>query len=214
MLAQFLDARQIDVVDLVGNDSGTAIAQMFAAKHPKRVRSLILTEGDTFSNWPPLGLKAFLTSVAQGGLREALQTVTSRREIFRSDQALGLGYERATDIADATIDAYLRPFLSSQKLRALEQFCDATLSRELMIRLDYLLCNRYVPSLILWATDENGGTRSEWLDKTIAGIRRQVQFKGAKLYFPEERWRDFDNELRKYWDDLPLLAAAMWARIP
>jgi pimeloyl-ACP methyl ester carboxylesterase len=121
MLAQFLDTRQIDVVDLVGNDSGTAIARIFAAKHRKRVRSLSLTDDDMFSHWPPPGLKAFLTSVAQGGLRGTLQTVTSRREICRSDKAPGVGYERASDIADATIDAYLRPCLLRQKLCALEQ---------------------------------------------------------------------------------------------
>jgi pimeloyl-ACP methyl ester carboxylesterase len=142
MLKQFLDVRQIDMVDLVGNDSGTAIAQIFAANDRKRVRSLTLTDGDTLSNWPPLGLMAFLTSVAQGGLRGRLHTVTSRGEMFRSDMALGVGYERSADIADETIDAYLRPFLLSQQtLCALEQFCAAMLSREIMIRLDYLLCN-------------------------------------------------------------------------
>src|ERR1700722_14671178 len=82
MLKQYLDVRRIDMVDLVGNDSGTAIAQIFAAKHRTSVRSLTLTDGDTFSNWPPLGLKTFFTSVAQGGLRGRLHTVTSRREIF------------------------------------------------------------------------------------------------------------------------------------
>jgi pimeloyl-ACP methyl ester carboxylesterase len=216
MLKQFLDVREIDTVDLVGNDSGTAIAQIFAANHRKRVRSLILTDGDTFKDWPPLELKAFLTSLPKGRLRGTLQTVTSRREIFRSDKALGLGYERAADIADATIDAYLRPFLlSQQKLCALEQFCDATLSRELMIRFNYLLCNLYVPTLIIWATDEVGSdTKSQWMDKAISGIRRQAQFKGARLYFPEERWDDFNSELRNYWRSLSLLAAVMWARIP
>jgi pimeloyl-ACP methyl ester carboxylesterase len=84
-----------------------------------------------------------------------------------------------------------------------------------MIRLDYLLCNLYVPTLIMWATDEDGfDTKSQWVDKAISGIRRQVQFKGAKLYFPEERWDDFNNELRNYWKTLSLLTAAMWARIP
>src|SRR5258705_11379935 len=40
MLEQFLDALQIDQVDLVGNDSGGGIAQIFAVLHPERVRSL------------------------------------------------------------------------------------------------------------------------------------------------------------------------------
>jgi pimeloyl-ACP methyl ester carboxylesterase len=215
MLKQFLDVRRIDMVDLVGNDSGTAIAQIFAAKHRTRVRSLTLTDGDTFSNWPPLGLKTFFTSVAQGGLRGRLHTVTSRREIFRPDMALGLGYERSTDIADETIDAYLRPFLSQQKVCALEQFCAATLTREIMVRLDYLLCNVDVPTLIAWATDKGGfDSKSQWLDKAISGIRRQVQFNGAKLYFPEERWADFNKALRNYWTTMSMQALALWARIP
>src|SRR4051812_13029886 len=46
MLAQFLDAMRIDRVDLVGNDSGGGIAQIFAANHPQRIRSLALTNCD------------------------------------------------------------------------------------------------------------------------------------------------------------------------
>ena len=37
MLAEVLDALGIDKVDLVGNDSGGAIAQIFAAHHPQRL---------------------------------------------------------------------------------------------------------------------------------------------------------------------------------
>src|SRR5579872_3822528 len=60
MLREFLDALHIDQVDLVGNDSGAGIAQIFAATHPERVRSLTLTDGDTHDNWPPDAFKPFL----------------------------------------------------------------------------------------------------------------------------------------------------------
>ena len=40
MILEFLDALGIDQVDLVGNDSGGGIAQIFAARNPSRVRSL------------------------------------------------------------------------------------------------------------------------------------------------------------------------------
>src|SRR3979411_1362908 len=42
MLAEFLDALNIGQVDLVGNDSGGGISQIFAALYPERVRSLTL----------------------------------------------------------------------------------------------------------------------------------------------------------------------------
>jgi pimeloyl-ACP methyl ester carboxylesterase len=57
MLKEFLDALNIDQVDLVGNDSGGGIAQIFAASYPERVRSLTLTDCDTHDNWPPEAFK-------------------------------------------------------------------------------------------------------------------------------------------------------------
>src|SRR5260370_31009948 len=47
MLQELLDAQEIDRIDLVGNDSGGGIAQIFAALNPERVRSLTLTDCDT-----------------------------------------------------------------------------------------------------------------------------------------------------------------------
>ena len=46
MVIEFLDALAIQQVDLVGNDTGGAVAQMIAATHPDRVRSLTLTNSD------------------------------------------------------------------------------------------------------------------------------------------------------------------------
>src|SRR5215831_20381606 len=43
MLREMLDALHIDQVDLIGNDSGGGIAQIFAALNPDRVRTLTLT---------------------------------------------------------------------------------------------------------------------------------------------------------------------------
>jgi pimeloyl-ACP methyl ester carboxylesterase len=53
MLKEFLDALNIDQVDIVGNDSGGGITQIFAALYPESVRSLTLTDCDTHDNWPP-----------------------------------------------------------------------------------------------------------------------------------------------------------------
>ena len=68
MLAQYLDAMEIDQVDLVGNDSGGGICQIFAALYPERLRSLALTNCDTHDNWPPEAFKPFVAMVAAGAL--------------------------------------------------------------------------------------------------------------------------------------------------
>src|SRR5207244_3074867 len=53
MLEQLLDKLSMSEVDIVANDSGGAIAQLFVVRHPKRVRSLLLTNCDTEPDSPP-----------------------------------------------------------------------------------------------------------------------------------------------------------------
>src|SRR6266567_4765398 len=93
MLREVLDDLKIDQVDLVGNDSGGGIAQIFAALYPERVRSLTLTDCDTHDNWPPEAFKSFLAMAAGGGLRGTLEAMLSDKSIYRSADALGPAYE-------------------------------------------------------------------------------------------------------------------------
>ena len=52
LIAEFLEALDLDDVVLVGNDTGGALAQMVVARHPERVGALVLTPSDAFRNWP------------------------------------------------------------------------------------------------------------------------------------------------------------------
>src|SRR5215208_1183659 len=83
MIVEFLDALDIEQVDVVGNDSGGGIAQIFAALHPERIRSLTLTDCDAHDNWPPEAFKPFLAMAAAGGLRGTLDAMLSDTSIFR-----------------------------------------------------------------------------------------------------------------------------------
>jgi pimeloyl-ACP methyl ester carboxylesterase len=70
MLVQFLDALDIDEIDLVANDSGVGVSLVFAAHNSERLRSLTLTNGDVHDNWPPKDFSGFLDMVAAGGLSD------------------------------------------------------------------------------------------------------------------------------------------------
>src|ERR1700726_456640 len=100
MLKELIDALQIGQVDVVGNDSGGGIAQIFAALNPERVRSLALTNCDTHDNWPPEAFKPFLEMAAGGGLRDTLNAMLSDKAIYRSPGALGPAYERPESVSD------------------------------------------------------------------------------------------------------------------
>jgi pimeloyl-ACP methyl ester carboxylesterase len=57
------------------------------------------------------------------------------------------------------------------------------------------------PTLIVWGTDDVyfDVKWSRWLADTIPGARRRVELQGARIFFPEERWAEFDRELRAHW---------------
>src|ERR1700746_2283052 len=100
MLKEVLDALKIDRVDLVGNDSGGGISQIFSALYPERVRSLTLTNCDTHDNWPPEAFQPFVAMVKAGGLRGTLEAMLSAKSIYRSPDALGLAYEHPENVTD------------------------------------------------------------------------------------------------------------------
>src|SRR5438067_1686201 len=115
MLREFLDALNIDQVDLVGNDSGGGISQIFAALYPERIRSITLTDCDTHDNWPPEAFKPFLAMAAAGGLRGTLETMLSDKGVYRSSQALRPAYEHPEQLSDDSIERYLRPLVKTEQ---------------------------------------------------------------------------------------------------
>jgi pimeloyl-ACP methyl ester carboxylesterase len=201
MLAEFLDALHVDQVDLVGNDSGGGIAQIFAALHPERVRSLTLTDCDAHDNWPPEAFKPFLAMAAAGGLAGTLDAILMDKNIYRSPQALGPAYEHPEKVTDDTIEIYLRPFVrNEQRTRDLQRFLAAFDNRH-TLAIEPQLRTLQAPTLIVWGTDDVyfDVKWSRWLADTIPGTRRRSEFKGARIFFPEERWEEFNKELRGHW---------------
>jgi pimeloyl-ACP methyl ester carboxylesterase len=198
MLAQFLDALAIDRVDLVGNDSGGGICQIFAATYPNRLRSLTLTNCDAHDNWPPEAFQPFVAMVAAGGLEGTLRAMRADKAVYR--EALAPAYERPQDLTDETIETYIGPFLDSPKrLKELERFVDAFDCRHTLAVEDGLR-RLQTPMLIAWGTDDVYFPLewSRWLRQTIPGTRRWVDFEGARIFFPEERRADFNRELREH----------------
>jgi pimeloyl-ACP methyl ester carboxylesterase len=201
MLREFIDALQIDQVDLVGNDSGGGIAQIFAALNPSRVRSLTLTNCDTHDNWPPTAFKPFLEMAAAGGLRGALEAMLADKNVYRAPEALGPAYEHPEAVTDATIETYLRPLLSTeQRMRDFGRFlaafdCKHTVAVEAQLR------KLQAPTLIVWGTDDIyfDVQWARWLAEAIPGTRRRTELQGARIFFPEERPAEFNQELRAHW---------------
>ena len=200
MLREVLDALQIDQVDIVGNDSGGGIAQIFSALHPERVRSLTLTNCDTHDNWPPEAFKPFLDMAAAGGLSDTLNALLSDKSIYRSPGALGPAYERPENISDLDIDIYLLPLVrSEQRTHDLRRFL-AAFDHSHTVAIESRLRHLQAPTLIVWGTDDVyfPVNWAHWLAEAIPGAKPPVELLGARIFFPEERAEVFNQLLRDH----------------
>ena len=53
MIADFLEALELENVTIVGNDSGGAMSQITVTRHPERIGRLVLTNCDCYEHFPP-----------------------------------------------------------------------------------------------------------------------------------------------------------------
>jgi len=53
IVADFLEALELEDATIVGNDSGGAMSQVLVTRHPERIGRLVLTNCDTHENFPP-----------------------------------------------------------------------------------------------------------------------------------------------------------------
>jgi pimeloyl-ACP methyl ester carboxylesterase len=199
-LVDFLDGLGIDQVDLVGNDSGGAIAQLVAVRHPDRVRSLVLTNCDADDNWPPEAFRPIFELAQAGGLVEAVQALAADPDAGRA--ALASGLEDPSALPDETITSFLVPFADRAKATALQAYVAGMDSAvTVAVRHDLAMFDR--PTLVVWGTaDDFFDVRwAHWLAETIPGTVRCVELEGAKLFFPLER-PDFTEELRAFWSEI------------
>jgi pimeloyl-ACP methyl ester carboxylesterase len=183
---------KIDQVDLVGNDSGGGIAQIFAALYPARVRTLTLTDCDTHDNWPPEAFKPFLAMAAAGGLRGTFEAMLADKNIYRAAQARGPAYEHPEQLSDDTIEKYLRPLVATeQRTRDLQRFL-AVFDNRHTLAIEDRLRTLKAPTLIVWGTDDVyfDVKWSHWLAENIPGTRRPVELRGARIFFAGDAERN------------------------
>jgi haloalkane dehalogenase len=201
MMLELVDALGVGEFDLVGNDSGGAVAQIIAATAPARVRSLVLTNCDTEDNTQPEALTATLESARRGVLGDALAMILSRPELARRPQSLGATFERPEALSDETLAVYLAPLTATPERRRQVDRYALAIGPEPLERVREALQRLRVPTLLAWGDADvffpPEGAR--WLATTIPGVRRLEILKGAKLFWPEERPEAFASLVRGHW---------------
>jgi pimeloyl-ACP methyl ester carboxylesterase len=202
LLAQFLDSLHIDQVDLVGNDSGGLVSQLFVAKYPKRVRTLLLTNCDVAENNPPQSFIPLANAAKNGTLYDRfIVSHLQDKSVARAPQGLGGAFTYSDKLTDETIEAYFRPFTSSPlRKEQFHQYAIGLGQNDLLAVQDRLRAFTS-PVRIVWG-DSDPIFAKEWSEKlsaTFPNSRGVKHVEGAKLFFPEEMPDLIAIEARQLW---------------
>jgi pimeloyl-ACP methyl ester carboxylesterase len=200
LVEAFCATHALDRVDLVAHDTGGAVAQVFAARHPERLRSFVLTNCDCHDNIPP---EAFAPTVelARQGLLAPTATALLADPIAARDAVFAMGYERPETLdAERALD-YLQPVAGTEERALAFERMLAGLTPDDLLAAEPALGELDVPTLIVWGTgDDFFELRwAYWLRDAIGGAEEVVEIPGAKLFWPDERPDDLVPHLRRHW---------------
>jgi pimeloyl-ACP methyl ester carboxylesterase len=198
------DALGLDNIDLVGNDTGGAVCQVFATSDPGRLATLTLTNCETHNNMPP---KALLPSVllAKAGLLAPLSRRMARDIPRARKRIYGMGYQDVAKLPEEVARTWLEAaYGTPESARQLQRFAASMNSRDLLT-IEPDLARLQVPTLIVWGTSDIFFKRkwAYWLRDTIPGASEVVELEGARLFFPDERASELTAALRRHWDACP-----------
>jgi pimeloyl-ACP methyl ester carboxylesterase len=203
MLAALLDHLSIRTVDVIGNDSGGAIAQVFVARHPARVRTLLLTNCDVPADSPPPSFLPIIALARAGTLADrSLLPVLADKPLARTAKAIGgLAYTDPAHPTDEAIETYFRPLVSSPLRKAQVQDYAIALARNVLADIEPALQRCTAPTRIVWGMGDTvfKSSDADWLDRTFPASRGIRRIEGAKLFFPEELPDVIAQEARRLW---------------
>jgi pimeloyl-ACP methyl ester carboxylesterase len=152
LVSDFLEALQASGVTLVGNDSGAAVAQVVAARHPGRLSGLVLATGDAFDNYPPTPFRPLITAARAGALTSVLSLLKARPA-----RSLPTAYGWLThgDPPHDLIDQWLAAYFADRGVRRdLRRLTSALPDDEFMNQIAAELAGFTRPALLAWAEDD------------------------------------------------------------
>jgi len=203
-LARFIagccDALDLTDIDLVANDTGGAISQVFAAGHAERLHTLTLTNCEAHDNVPPKVLLPAVLLARLGLLAPIAQRLT--RDIPRSKKIVyGMGYQDISQLPDDIARVWLEAQGKTREAARQAQRLLVSLHARDLLAAEPALTRLQVPTLIVWGTGDRAFRTkwAYWLRDTIPGASEVVEIDGGRLFFPDERAAELTAALRRHW---------------
>ncbi|MGC1550482.1 MAG: alpha/beta hydrolase [Rhodanobacter sp.] len=200
MLATLLDTLAISKVDIIASDSGGAVAQLFVARYPERVRTLLLTNGDVEPDSPPPKVKPAIEMARAGTLADATAKWLTDKALARSTFGAAV-YSEPRHFTDAAIDYYVAPLVSSPLRRAQYHAFHLALEPNPLAGIEATLKHSTVPVRIVWGARDDIFSQADahYLDRTFPESQGIRLVPDGKLFFPEEFPEVIAEEAKRLW---------------
>jgi pimeloyl-ACP methyl ester carboxylesterase len=202
MMAALLDTLGVDAVDVVCNDSGGTVAQLFAVRYPRRVRTILFTTCDVNKTNPPPAFRPVIDLARKGLIAPyILRPALANPDIARSPQSLGGAYTDPANLTDECIETYLAPLAATPERIAQFEAYTLALEPNVLEKIEPELKHCAAPARIIWgdAAPAFPVEDAQWLDRTLPHSRGVRIVPGAKLFFPEEMPDIIAEEAMRLW---------------
>ena len=115
VIVAVLDGLGLDRVVLVGNDTGGALSQLVAARHPDRVAGLVLTDCDAYDNFPPRIFAPLMAAARIPGGLAVLAQLLRVRALWRLP--LAFGWLAKHPLHPGVVTSWLEPSRTDRDVR-------------------------------------------------------------------------------------------------
>jgi pimeloyl-ACP methyl ester carboxylesterase len=152
LVADFLHVLDLREVVLVGNDSGGAIAQVVAARHPQRLGGLVLATCDAFDNYPPKLFRPLIAAARLGALTPLLASLkaTPARSLPSA-----YGWLTHRQPPHELIDGWIANYFADKGVRRDTRRLTAAMRDDaFMNQIAAELAGFTKPALLAWAADD------------------------------------------------------------
>jgi pimeloyl-ACP methyl ester carboxylesterase len=150
LIADFLEAMELNGATIVGNDSGGAMSQVLATRRPERVGRLVLTNCDTHENFPPSAFKLMPPLAKLPGA----MTVMSLPFLLGPVRRAAFAPFAKTKIPPELIDSWMEPSRRDAGVRRDTAKVTAGLNKRYTVEAAERLRRFDRPTLLAWAPED------------------------------------------------------------
>lgn len=152
LIEDFVQALGLSTFVLLGNDTGGAYAQVYAARHPQRVNALVLSNCDALNVFPPAHFALLQSAIGLPGYLSVMGWLFRIPAFLRSEMAMGLLSHR---LSGAQLRArYARHFSGSAAVRRNFRAVVRGWSPTHTLAAAEILRSFDRPVLLLWSADD------------------------------------------------------------